>query len=297
MIENGQLLETPFLDINLEVNSHHDRGLMGIALDPDFDTNGYVYLQYAVELNPANPDEPDFNTPAAGQLIRVTASTADPNVADPNSRVVIQDGHQMSHATHAVGDIDFDNAGNLIYTWGDGGFDPVLRQSAQDPTSPQGKLFRIDRTTFEGISANPYYDSSDPSSIESRVWAVGIRNSWKLTVDRATGDVYMGEVTDSGPEEINVMRADGSTILNFGWPYYEDTNRTGYGTVPPGFVYESAFVALPHTEAGGGDAIVGGAVFRGNAVSRRLRRAVFLRQLQPGHFVHCRSERQLPAVR
>lgn len=264
VIENGQLLATPFLDINEEVNSFFDRGMMGIAIDPDFATNGHVYVQYAVELNPTNPDEQDFNTAAAGQLIRISASATDPNVADPTTRVVIQDGHQMSHATHAVGDIDFDNAGNLIYTWGDGGFDPNLRLATQDPTSRQGKLFRINRETFEGIPENPFYDVSDPSSIASRVWAVGLRNSWKMSVDRATGDVYMGEVTDSGPEEINVMRADGSTVLNYGWPYYEDTNRTPYGTVPQNFVYESAFIALPHTDVGGGDAIVGGAVWRGD---------------------------------
>jgi glucose/arabinose dehydrogenase len=265
VIQNGQLLPTPFLDINLEVNSHHDRGLIGIALDPNFAVNRYVYLQYAVELDPANPDKPDFNTPAAGQLIRVTASASNPNVADPASRVVIQSGHQMTHATHAVGEIDFDNQGNLIFTWGDGGFDNNLRLAAQNPDSVQGKLFRINPVTFQGVPGNPYYDPANPSSIRSRVWAVGVRNSWKMTVDRATGDVYMGEVTDSGPEEINVMRADGSTVRNFGWPYYEDTNRTPYGTVPANFVYEPAFVALPHTDLGGGDAIVGGAMFRGDA--------------------------------
>lgn len=269
VVQNGQVVGT-FLDINLEVNSHHDRGLMGIALDPDFDVNGYVYLQYVVELNPANPDEPDFNTTAGGRLIRMTAIDdgnggyiADP---DPNELIVIQDGHQMSHATHAVGDIDFDNAGNLIFTWGDGGFDNNLRLAAQDPNSVQGKLFRIDRTTFEGVSTNPFYDPQNPGSTASRVWALGVRNSWKLTVDRATGDVYMGEVTDQGPEEINVMRADGSTVLNYGWPYFEGDNPTNHNpTPPPGFVYEGAFIALPHTNAGGGDSILGGAVFRGDA--------------------------------
>lgn len=263
VVENGAVVDT-FLDINLEVNSHHDRGLLGIALDPDFVDNGYVYIQYAVELDPTNPDAPDFNSPAGGRLVRYTASSSNPNVADLSSRLVIQDGHQMSHATHAVGDIDFDNDGNLIFTWGDGGFDNDLRLAAQDPNSAQGKLFRIDPVTFQGVSDNPFYDATDPSSTASRVWALGIRNSWKLTVDRATGDVYMGEVTDEGPEEINVMRAIGATTHNFGWPYYEGNLRTSYGTVPEGFVYDQAFVSLPHTNAGGGDSIIGGAVFRGN---------------------------------
>lgn len=264
VIENGQIV-SEFIDINEEVNSHHDRGLMGIALDPEFETNGHVYLQYVVEINPENPDEPNFNSAASGRLIRITASEDNPNVADLSTRVVIQDGHEMSHATHAVGDVDFDNDGNLIYTWGDGGFRNDLRLASQDPDSVQGKLFRIDRETFEGIEDNPYYDPTDPGGTASRVWATGVRNSWKITVDRETGDVYMGEVTDGGPEEINVMRADGSTLPNYGWPYYQGDNQTGHNPNPPiDFVYQSAFIELPHTNAGGGDSILGGAVYRGD---------------------------------
>lgn len=264
VIENGQVAET-FLDINEEVNSHHDRGLLGIALDPDFVNNGYVYIQYSVELDPENPDAPDFNSPAGGRLVRYTESASDANKADLSSRLVIQDGHQLSHATHSVGDIDFDNDGNLILTWGDGGFDNDLRMAAQDPTSPQGKLFRIDPVTFQGVPDNPFYDPNDPGSIQSRVWALGVRNSWKLTVDRDTGDVYIGEVTDEGPEEINVLRAVGPSELNFGWPYFEGDNRTSYGTLPPNFQYDPAFIELPHTNLGSGDSILGGAVFRGDA--------------------------------
>ncbi|TWU02788.1 DUF4347 domain-containing protein [Stieleria varia] len=264
VVQHGEVIST-FLDINLEVNSHHDRGMLGIALDPDFLSNGHVYVQYAVELNPDEPDEVDFFTSAGGRLVRYTASELDPNVADESTRVVIQDDHQTTHATHSVGDIDFDNDGNLIFTWGDGGFNDDLRLGSQDPTSRQGKLFRIDPVTFEGVPDNPFYDPDDPSSIASRVWALGVRNSWKLTVDRPTGDVYIGEVTDGGPEEINVMRAQGNTVHNFGWPYYEGDNRTSYGVVPVDFTYDPAFILLEHSESGGGDAILGGAVFRGDA--------------------------------
>lgn len=266
VVQNGQVVST-FLDINEEVQSGHDRGLMGIALDPDFASNGHVFLNFSEEINPGNPDDASQGSDAAGRMIRISASATNPNVADLSSRVDVLTGHQMTHYTHTVGDVDFDNQGNLVFTWGDGGFDANLRLEAQDPNSKQGKLFRLNRFTFEGVPDNPYYDSANPNSTASKVWAVGVRNSWKLTVDRATGDVWMGEVTDAGPEEVNVMRADGSTILNYGWPYYEDDNRTRYGSVPANFSYERAFVALPHTNAGGGDSIVGGAVFRGDAYS------------------------------
>lgn len=266
VIQNGQIVST-FLDINEEVQSGHDRGLMGIALDPDFETNGHVYLNFSEEINPDNPDDASSGSDAAGRLIRISASTSNPDVADLSTRVEVLTGHQMTHFTHAVGDVDFDNQGNLIFTWGDGGFDPVLRLEAQDPNSKQGKLFRLNRFTFEGVPDNPFYNASNPDSTASKVWALGVRNSWKLTVDRVTGDVWMGEVTDGGPEEINVMRADGSTVLNFGWPYYEDNIRTSYGDVPSNFTYERAFIGLPHTNAGGGDSILGGAVFRGDAYS------------------------------
>ncbi|MEM9090558.1 MAG: DUF4347 domain-containing protein [Cyanobacteria bacterium P01_F01_bin.53] len=264
IIENGQVVST-FIDINAEVNSYWDRGLMGIALDPDFDNNGWVYLSYVVDLEPETPDRADFNSAASGRLIRVKVSDANPNVADLSTREVILDGHKMTHATHAVGDVDFDNDGNLIFSWGDGGFGDNLRFEAQDPDSKQGKFFRIDPKTGFGIPENPYYDPANPDSVRSKVWVTGVRNPWRWSVDRPTGDVYFGEVTDGGPEEANVIRAGATEPeqLNYGWPYFEGNNRTRYGTVPDNFVYEGAYVELPH--GGGLDAITGGAVYRGTA--------------------------------
>ena len=281
IVENGEIIST-FLDITDEVSSGGDRGLLGIALDPDFDDNGHIYLNFTEEIDPDNPDSTDPQSDAAGRLIRISTSSTNPNVADLTTRVEILTGHEMSDYTHSVGDVDFDNQGNLIFTWGDGGFDPDLRLASQDPDSKQGKLFRIDRFTFEGVPDNPFYDATDPNSTASKVWAVGIRNSWKMWVDRDTGDVYMGEVTDRGPEEINVLRADESTVLNFGWPYYEDDIRTTYGTVPANFEYERAFVALPHTNAGGGDAILGGAIFRGTVYPESYDERYFFANVNQG---------------
>ena len=264
VVQDGVVIST-FLDINLEVQSGHDRGLLGIALHPDFASNGHMFLNFTEEIDFNNPDNASRNSDAAGRMIRITASTANPNVANLASRVDVLTGHVMTSYTHSVGDIDFDNDGNLIFTWGDGGFSNALRLAAQNPDSKQGKVFRINpEYPFHGVPENPYYQASNPGSVRSKVWALGIRNSWKISVDRATGDVYMGEVTDAGPEEINVIRGDGSTLLNFGWPYFEGDNRTGYGQVPAGFNYTLPLVQLPHLNRGG-DAIMGGTVYRGNA--------------------------------
>ncbi|MGI9367098.1 MAG: PQQ-dependent sugar dehydrogenase [Rhizobiaceae bacterium] len=258
IIEEGEVTST-FLDISDEVNSFRDRGLTSLKLDPDFSNNGHIFFQYTVELDTDNPDAENYESEAGGKIVRVTVDQNDPGKADLSTLVTVLDGHEMSHATHSVGDIDFDKDGNLIFSWGDGGFREDLRLAAQDINSVQGKLFRIDPDTFEGVEENPFYDDENPDSIASKVWAYGIRNSWKINVDEVTGDVYLGEVTDDGPEEINVVRADGSSNLNLGWPYYEGDVRTEYGTLPDNFTYESPYIALPHINVGNaGDAIMAG---------------------------------------
>lgn len=288
IVENGVRVAT-FLDIRGRVNSFQDRGLLSLALDPDFDTNGYVYLNYAKEIDSVNPElnpgvDPGLldngghpgGVNALGEVIRVTASAADPNVADMTTEVVVHDGFYHAGGSHSVGDIDFDLDDNLIFTWGDGGFVTDARLSAQDPDDPRAKLYRLNKGTFEGVPDNPFYEAGDPSSTRSRVWALGVRNSWKITVDQPTGDVYIAEVTDGGPEEINVLRRDDSTTLNYGWPWFTGDNASNRGAeydpdgdidgdgnveLPSGFVYESPFTTLAHR--GSYTAIVGGAVYRG----------------------------------
>ncbi|MEQ9409730.1 MAG: PQQ-dependent sugar dehydrogenase [Fuerstiella sp.] len=124
VVQNGQIVGT-LIDMTDEVDSIQDRGLLGIAVDPQFDQNGFIYLQYVADLTPGDDS---LSTPATGQLIRVTAVPDADNgfVAAEGSRVVIQDGHQMTAATHAIGDVDFDAEGNLLFTWGDGGADERL---------------------------------------------------------------------------------------------------------------------------------------------------------------------------
>ena len=147
VVENGQV--STFLDISDDVASVGDRGLLGITLDPNFSTNGHVYYHYTVLDPDGDGITPDVDGDGrvegvGGAVERVTASTTNPNVADMSTRTTVLDGHRMTASTHSVGDIDFDNDGNLIFTWGDGGFGDI-RLEAQDPNSVQARSFALIR--------------------------------------------------------------------------------------------------------------------------------------------------------
>ncbi len=259
VIANGHVANT-FIDLRSEINSKQDRGLIGLALDPNFATNGSVYLNFTVELLPGTPDS---SAPAGGAVIRVTASATNPNVADLSTRFTLLTGHNNQSITHSVGDLDFDAVGNLIVSWGDGGFSDALRFAAQNPDSLQGKVFRLNPVTGAGVAGNPYFNAADPLSVRSRVLALGVRNPWRISKDALTGNLYFGDVTDSGPEEINLIRpSDIGSQLNFGWPYYEGRNRTGYGAPPAGF--QSTYPYISYNHIGSYDAITCGVMFRGN---------------------------------
>lgn len=259
VIDEGRIVDT-FIDLRDEVNSNKARGLIGLALDPNFGANQRVYLNFTAELQPATPDS---NAAASGSLIRVSASSLNPNIADLTTRITLLTGHENPATTHSVGDIDFDADGNLIASWGDGGLTLAMRLAAQDPDSLQGKIFRISADDGAGVPGNPYYDPLNPNSTRSRVLALGVRNAWRMSRDGASGILYFGDVTDNGPEEVNVIRpSDIGTALNFGWPYYEGANRTVYGNVPNDF--QSTLPFISYTHIGDFDAITNGVLFRGD---------------------------------
>jgi len=253
VVENGSVLTTPFIDLIDEVGNAHDRGLLGIALDPDFAQNGYVYLLYVVDQVFGQPDESGGSV-TFGRLTRYTAIG---NTADPNSRLVLlgndaSDGFPHCHKSHAIGTVRFANDGTLFVGSGDGAHfdftdggqnvtadDPdceALFGDAQDlgayrsqlPFSLGGKIVRIDPATGLGLPDNPFY-TGDPAAIESRVWVLGLRNQFRFTVRSGTpgpGTLYIGDVGWSTWEELNVAPLGGE---NFGWPCYEGVpQHNGY---------------------------------------------------------------------
>ncbi|MFP2924943.1 PQQ-dependent sugar dehydrogenase [Pyxidicoccus sp. 3LG] len=225
LFKNGALQPTPFIDLRERVNAHHDRGLLGLAVDPAFATNGYVYLLYTYD-----DDATDDAGPKTARLARYTAEG---DTASPSSEFVLLGrvvGHSCNDfprgadcipsdsASHSVGTIRFAPDGTLFATLGDGArFDGVDDDAlrAQDLDSFAGKVVRITRSG-EGLPSNPFW-TGDPGANRSKVWAYGLRNPYRFNLRPGTGVPYLGDVGWSSYEEINVASAG----ANLGWPCYE----------------------------------------------------------------------------
>ena len=276
VIKNGQLLPTPFIDLSAKVNTFDDRGFWGLAFDPQFASNGRVYMSYTFE----NAGDPNDSGSRTSRLTRVTADPANPDVALPGSEVVIlgsigvppcsaqpasADCISADSGTHTLGALHFASDGTLFVGIGDGaggdGVDPrALR--AQDLSSPNGKILRI-RPDGSAPSDNPFYDGTN--SWRSRVWQYGVRNPFGFSLQPETGEVYLGDVGWNTWEEVD----HGPAGTNFGWPCYEGNGpQPAYqmqfatqcgqllGSVtPPLFTYDH----------GSGSAVIGGPFYTGTA--------------------------------
>jgi glucose/arabinose dehydrogenase/PKD repeat protein len=205
----GQLLSTPFLTLS-NVRSDGERGLLGIAFDPDFGSNGFVYIYYT----PNN----------LGRLSRVTANG---NVAVPNSEVVLFEYSNIA-GNHRGGDIHFGIDGKLYVALGDAG-DPGDSQSV---TTFNGKILRLNKdgsipsdnpqtfTSTQGVSMTP-------SGAYRSIWAIGLRNPYRFAFD-ATGRMRINDVGQGGWEEVNVGQAG----KNYGWPTCEGPCSNAYAENP-----------------------------------------------------------------
>jgi glucose/arabinose dehydrogenase len=225
IVKNGALLPTPFLDIQAQVNQCQDRGLLGLALDPNFASNHFVYLFRTVEAG----GDPNDCGPKTSRLSRVTADPANPDVVLAGSEVVIIDNIPSDSMSHSVGTLRFAPDGKLFVSHGDGAaFDFVdpLALRAQDLSQYNGKILRIN-PDGSAPGDNPFDDGTN--SIRSKVWAYGLRNPFRFALHPATGEPWIGDVGWNDREEINRGRG-----ANFGWPCYE-------GDGPQEF-YQAAFV-------------------------------------------------------
>ncbi len=236
--KNGQLLAVPFVTLN--VDSTGERGLLGVAFDPDFTNNQYIYVYYTTAGSPIHN--------------RVSRFTADGDTAVPGSEVVLLDLDNLSAATnHNGGAIHFGPDGKLYIAVGDN----ALGSNAQTLTNLHGKILRINPDGT--IPVNPF--DTQTTGKNKAIWALGLRNPFTFSFQPGTGRFFINDVGQNNWEEINESYAG----ANYGWPGIE--GNTGIPPAGPG-TYRAPVYVYDHTgTAPNGCAITGG-VFYNPAVAQ-----------------------------
>lgn len=244
----GAIAGVPFLDVSGQISTDGERGLLGLALAPDFQQSGtaYVYL-----TNPAGTIE----------IRRYRIVAGNPDRLDPASADVILSIAHPTFSNHNGGWIDFGPDGFLYVATGDGGGANDPNANSQNRASLLGKMLRLDvnRDDFPNDAARDYaIPSGNPFANE--VWAYGLRNPFRNSFDRVTGNLWIGDVGQNAIEEIDLMRASDAGV-NFGWPLFEGTmalaGQPGTGFTFPVTEYGHGTGALQ------GNSVTGGYVYRG----------------------------------
>lgn len=255
IVEDGSIVAAPFIDLSRSVSSGGEQGLLGLAFHPSYETNGKLYLSYT-----------DLNGTSVISEYRVSASNPD-RVDRSTGRMLVR--VKQPYENHNGGHIAFGPDGYLYIGLGDGGSSGDPGNRAQSRSTLLGKLLRIDVNKRTGSLAygippsNPYVGRSGLDQI----WAVGLRNPWRWSFDRVTGDLWIGDVGQGAWEEVDralaVRGRNAGRGLNFGWRVMEGAHcyRPSSGCIRTG-------KTLPLTEYGharGRCSITGGYVYRGKA--------------------------------
>jgi glucose/arabinose dehydrogenase len=221
IVEDGELNGTPFLDIrNLIVDRHPDfdeRGLLGLALHPDFANNGKFYVAYSGQKDWQGALDQMLWYDHNNVVAEYTVSEDDPNTADRFSGRVLSSTPwpQFNHNGHWIG---FGPDGMLYISTGDGGYandwgigHNVEIGNGQDLATPLGKVLRVNPDTGEAADGNPFADNEDA---DPRIYAYGLRNPWRCSFDKGgENQLFCADVQQNSYEEVNIIEAGG----NYGW--------------------------------------------------------------------------------
>jgi glucose/arabinose dehydrogenase len=256
VVADGRVAAEPFLDLRDRVGSRgSEQGLLGLAFHPQFATNGRLFVNYTDRNGDTVVSELN-----SGLQERIRGSAAHGAAVDPASerRILALD---QPAANHNGGNLVFGPDGFLYIGTGDGGGANDRFGNGQDPTSLLGKMLRldVDGATPYGIPPdNPFVGDA---AFREEIWAYGLRNPWRYSFDRLTGDLWIADVGQNAWEEVNVQPAGSRGGENYGWPTLEGSHcLRGRGgcdedgvTVPPVAEYSHA----------DGCSISGGFVYRG----------------------------------
>ncbi len=230
ILERGKLRDAPFLDIRSLVGSEgNEQGLFGLAFDPGYATNHRFYVDYTDKQGDTN-------------VASIQGADGSATVGSLRRLLFVK----QPYSNHNGGMLAVGPDRLLYVGMGDGGSGGDPENRAQNPDSQLGKLLRIDVRNGDKVT----------------MAALGLRNPWRFSFDRANGDLYIGDVGQNAIEEIDYMRAGTTRLLNFGWRVYEGTTTYQAGTLGPGRL-TGPIAQYSHSL---GCSVTGGYVYRGKAV-------------------------------
>ncbi len=234
-----------FLDLTDRVTSEGEMGLLGLAFDPDYESNGQFYVYYTAD------------NPRRSVLSRFTVSSGNANQGNRNSETVLLEVAQPFE-NHNGGTIAFGPDNMLYWGLGDGGSGGDPLGHGQNKLSLLGKLLRLNVRgvpTYSVPADNPFVGNS---SYAPEIWALGLRNPYRFSFDRDTGRLWLADVGQSALEEIDVIEKGG----NYGWNWYEGTNQYRSGA-PSRSLFKFPVYEYGHDL---GASVTGGHVYRGSRV-------------------------------
>ncbi len=251
---DGTINPTPFLNVSSIISSGGERGLLGLAFAPDYETSGRFYINYT-------------NTSGDTVISRYTVS-GDPDVANATGDPLLT--IEQPFGNHNGGCINFGPDGYLWISMGDGGSGGDPNNNGQNLASLLGKMLRID------VSGEDYTIPGDnpvlSGSFPNEVWSYGLRNAWKFSFDSETNDVWIADVGQNAIEEIN-KESSADAGLNYGWRCYEGDNP--YNTSGCAAPETMTFPVATYNHSGGRCSITGGYVYRGSSYANLVGKYFF----------------------
>jgi glucose/arabinose dehydrogenase len=207
IVKDNQLLATPFIDLTSKVLTGGERGLLGLAFDPSYASNGFFYVFYT--------SKPSGDITIA----RYGVKTDDPDAADPDSELVLKSHAHPTFSNHNGGSLVFGSDGCLYAGIGDGGSGGDPNGNGQNLATLLGKIIRIRPSDGAPCAGNPFIGTA---GARGEIWALGVRNPWRITFDRQTGDLFVADVGQGQREEVNFQPA-GAGGRNYCWKAKEGT--------------------------------------------------------------------------
>lgn len=251
---DGTVNPTPFLDISNLTNGGGERGLLGLAFDPDYATNGNFYVNYT-------------NNSGDTVIANYTVS-ANPDVANTQGTILLTIDQPFGN--HNGGCILFGPDGYLWISMGDGGSGGDPQDNAQDNNDLLGKMLRID------VDGDQYTIPTDNPFVagggQAEIWSTGLRNAWKFSFDAMNGDAWIADVGQGQIEEINTQPFSDAG-LNYGWRCYEGNNEFNFDNCSTSTEFIFPIATYGHT--GGRCSVTGGYVYRGAEFPNLIGKYIF----------------------